>query len=76
MNDKPRSLGRGGGQTYTYLALIINFYSSNNSEQVMFLFCLGKFFHAFPRLAEFSQGRGRRIPWKNKSAILKYKASI
>ena len=34
----------------------------------MFLFCLGKFFHAFPRLAEFSQGRGRRIPWKKTKA--------
>ena len=34
----------------------------------MFLFCLGKFFHAFPRLAEFSQGRGRRIPWEKTEA--------
>ena len=34
----------------------------------MFLFCLGKFFHAFPHLAEFSQGRGRRIPWEKTKA--------
>ena len=34
----------------------------------MFLFCLGKFFHAFPRLAEFSQGQERRIPWEKTEA--------
>jgi len=48
----------------------------NDIKRVMFLFYLGKFFHAFPRLAEFSQGRGRRIPWEKTKAqylnIIKY----